>query len=352
MKDRLRNAAVCILAVSAIAAVLTGCGGKKVSEGYWVLTQVSEGKETVDNDELEDYGLEDAYIVTDDDGEGYAVLFGIPVDFSINEDKGTMSFETGKVNYTASAKKLTLSDSNITMVFEKSKKDAPDKPDAVALSSNSQSADEVSGEDLLASWDIDIEDNTDAKPDSDESEEDVKKDANDLSYSNPREFFEGDWYGWLTITGRTDFWKQINGEVYDAVARIEMDDDNFGTCTIWDAFSSYDKPIARVKVVVNDKGSDPKKGYMCDDNDGFFLDGDFDMHNKWDVDPGLFDWSNYMMIASTYVDGNEQDAMEYVFHFKKWGDDWSDFSQKPPHFDWYKKLIDAGEPMPDTIPED
>ena len=60
MKDRLRNAAVCILAVSATAAVLTGCGGKKVSEGYWVLTQVSEGKETVDNDDLEDYGLEDA----------------------------------------------------------------------------------------------------------------------------------------------------------------------------------------------------------------------------------------------------------------------------------------------------
>ena len=28
----------------------------------------------------------------------------------------------------------------------------------------------------------------------------------------------------MTVTGRTDFWKQINGEVYDAMCKIEMDE--------------------------------------------------------------------------------------------------------------------------------
>ena len=358
MTDRIKRLTVCALAFAASVAVM-GCGGKKVSEGYWVLTEVSEGKETVKNDDLEDYGLEEAYIVTEDNGEGYAVLFGIPADFEINEDKGSFSFETGNVDYKLSGKKLTLADSNITMVFEKSKQDAPDKPKEVALASYSQDA--SSDDDFFSGWDTEEDENEDDADEADdedddwdygEDEEDSSDGPYDLSYSNPREYFEGDWYGWMTVTGRTDFWKQINGEVYDAMCKIEMDDDTFGTCTIFDAGMPYEKPIARIKILVNDKGTDPKKGYMCDDNDGFFLDGDYDMHNRLDVDPGVFDWSNYMMIAGTYVDGDEVDAMDYVFHFKKWGDDWSDFSQKPPHYDWYKKLIDAGKPMPSAPPED
>ena len=360
MKERICKMTLSALVIAA-CTVLSGCGGKKVSEGYWVLSQVTEGKETVKGDALEEYGLDEAYIVTDKNNEGYAVLFGVPVDFEINEEKGTMTFETGKVDYKLSGSKLTLADSNITMVFEKSKKDAPSKPAEVALASYSSGANKSDGDDIWGNWDTDDRKNEDKEDlwgndkgdEADEGKDNASNDGPyDLSYSNPREFFEGDWYGWMTVTGRTDFWKQINGEVYDAMCKIEMEDDNFGTCTIFDAGMPYEKPIARVKIVVNDKGTDPKKGLMCDDNNGFFLDGDFDMHNKWNVDPGQFDWSNYMMIASTYVDEDEVDAMDYVFHFKKWGDDWSDFSQKPPHFDWYKKLINAGKPMPDTIPED
>ena len=353
MKKTIIKTVVCALILSASAAILTGCGSK-VSEGYWVLTEITEGKETVKGDDLEDYGLDEAYIVTDDDGEGYAVLFGIPADLKVNESKKNITFETGKVDYSVSGKKLTLADSNITMVFEKSKEKAPKKPQEVAISTGKADVEKTDKKPDKKPDDKPAETMETDKPEAYDADE--KKDTDDgpydLSYSNPREFFEGDWYGWMTVTGRTDFWKQINGEVYDVMCKIEMDDDTFGTCTIFDAGMPYEKPFARVKIIVNDKGSDPKKGYMCDDNDGFFLDGDFDMHNRWDVDPGAFDWSNYMMIAGTYVDGDEVDAMDYVFHFKKWGDDWSDFSQKPPHYDWYKKLIDAGKPMPLAPPED
>ncbi len=349
MKDRLKRLTVCALVFAALLAV-AGCGSKKVSEGYWVLTEISDSDIKAKGDDLEDYGLEESYIVTDNDGEGYAVLFGIPADFEINEKKGNFEFETGKVSYELSGKKLTLADSNVTMVFEKSKKDAPDKPMDAAMTDTS--SDGPKKEDLSFVKDKKDSASSDKDWDFGEEKDSSKDDPYNLSYSNPREYFEGDWYGWMTVTGRNSFWKQIDGEIYDAMCKVEMDDDNFGTVTIFDAGMPYEKPMARVKVVVNDAGTDPKKGLMCDDNSGFFLDGDFDMHNKWYIDPGPFEWSNYMMIASTYVDGNEEDAMDYVFHFKKWGDDWSDFAQKPPHYDWYKKLIDAGEPMPAYPPED
>lgn len=355
MKDRLKRLSVTALAFAAAAAVLTGCGSKKVSEGYWVLSEISDGEEKAKGDYLEDYGLEDAYIVTEEAGEGYAVLFGIPAEFEINEDKGNFEFETGNVSYKLSGKKLTLADSNVTLVFEKSKEDAPDKPENVALASSSQGGSQKNDKPAEEKDDKDEDEDadTDTDPGEDEDEDKGSDDGPyDLSYNNPREYFEGDWYGWLTIDARTDFWKEIDGEVYDAVCRVEMKDDNFGTVTIWDAFSSYDDPFAKVDVVVNEDGTDPKKGCMTDDNSGFFLDGDFDMHNKWYIDPGATNWSNYMMIASTYVDGEQKEAMDYVFHFKKWGDDWSDFPQRPPHYDWYMKQIEAGNPMPDTIPED
>jgi len=349
MKNHIVRITVCSLVIAASIVMLAGCGSKKVSEGYWVLSEVREGKETVKEKDLDDYGLEEAYIVTEANGSGYAVLFGIPADFAINEDKGSMSFESGKVDYSLSGDKLTLADSNISMVFEKSKDDAPAKPrdigfgkDTVASSEDAQSSKQEKTESADEAFAQKADDNN--------KEEETSKDPLDLSYSNPREYFEGDWYGWMKVDARTDFWKKIDGEVYDAVCRVEMKDDEHAKVTIWDAYSSYEEPFAQVDCYVTAMGSDPQKGMMYSDTTGFFLDGNF-KENSWTIDPGSFEWSNYMMIASTYVDGSSVEAMDYVFHFKKWGDDWSDFSQRPPHYDWYKKLIDAGEAMPDKIPE-
>ena len=363
-----KNRIVCSLFVL-MAVMLAGCGKSGyIPEGYWKLVEITENDKTVKEDRLKDYGLDDAYISMAYDGDpssGCAVIFGVPSTFTCFKDEGYVAFiSAGRANYAYSGKKLTLADENVKMVFEKSKDKAPkipEEPDSIQYAVNDGSHEGAVGtakkEGSLFSGAGDQElgyedENEDTASGEDEGYDDSNDGTYDLSYSNPREYFEGDWYGWMTVTGRTDFWKQIDGEVYDAMCRVEMDDDNFGTVTIFDAGMPYEEPMARVKVVVNDAGSDPKKGHMADDNSGFFLDGDFDMHNKWDIDPGVFDWSNYMMITGTYIDGNEEEAMDYVFHFKKWGDDWSDFAQKPPHFDWYRKLIDAGKPMPDAPPED
>lgn len=344
MKDILKRLTVCALVSVVAAVILTGCGSDKISKGYWVLSEVKEGEETVKKDDLSEYGLENAYIVTEENGSGYAVLFGIPVDFAVNEDNTNMKFETGKVDYSLSGDKLTLADSNITMIFEKSKDDAPQKPAEVALVSGAGTASETP----------EATEPADQKEGDDGESVGTDNGPFKLSYSNPREFFEGDWYGWMKIdNAKTDFWKQIDGEVYDAVCRVEMTDDEHAKITIWDGGSSYKEPFAQVDCLVSTMGSDPQKGMMYSDGSGFFLDGTFkDNKNSWTIDPGSFQWSNYMMITSTYIDGKGVEAMDYVYSFKKWGDDWSDYDPKPAHYDWYKKLIDAGESMPDKIPMD
>ncbi len=360
IKNQFKRIAVPALMLVFSALALAGCG-KKVSEGYWELSEITEGKTTVHEKALEDYGLDESYIVTEKNGDGYAVLFGIPADFTTNTDKGTMAFETGNVEYKLSGlvgKKLVLSDKNVTMVFKKSKDDAPQKPAAVSLS-NPSSEDSSKVDELLADAGKQEQSQSLAEDDwwnQGEWASEIGGDSGSedgpykLSYNSPREYFEGNWYGWWKLDPRTDFWKQLDGDVFDVLCKVEMQDDTFGVMTLWDAGMPYENPIARMPVIVSDKGYDPKIGEMQSDAGGKFLDGEV-TNTTWSTDPGTYDWKNYMMITGTYIDGNGNEAFDYVFHLKKWGDDWSDFSQKPPQFSWYEKEIEAGNPMPDTLPE-
>ncbi len=306
----LKMLSVSVLTVAA-AAVMTGCGSSKLPEGYWKLCEVTEGKETVKEDDLSEYGLEETYVVSDDSGNGYAVIFGSSADFTADTEDGTLGFNTGDVSYSVSGKKLTLADSKLKMVFEKSKDDAPAKPAAVAASAASPSASGAA-----------------SRPEN--------------VVSDPDNFFAGDWYGWWTIDSNTDFWNDLDGEMFDVLCEVKMNDDETGVLTLWDAEMPYNEPIARVNVRLSDG--------MLVSEDGFFLDGQIGQ-STWMLMPEANGISDYMMITSHYIDGDGEDAMTYTFHLKKWGASWDDFGTLPPQYDWYESMVDAGESMPDTLPE-
>lgn len=329
--------AVCAAALSLAALALSGCGSSKLKEGYWKLVKVAEDDETVKEKDLEDYGLDDAYIVVeDDDDEGYAVFFGIPADFSCDPDKGELKFDTGKVSYKASGNTLTLADENITMTFEKSKDDAPKKPSTISVTNSVDSSDEKS------------------------SSEDSGKStsSSELSYTrqaarpisdnlDTEKYYDGDWYGWWTITGITDSWKELNGEKYDIMGEILLDDDGTGIVTLWDADYSYDDPIALVTVMTEESvfGDIP----CLVSTGGYFLDNEIEA-GDWNIDASFMGRSNYLEISSSYKEDGE-DAMLYDMTMKKWGDTWDDVNSKPPLFDWYLDLVDKGESMPDALPK-
>ncbi|MBQ9442787.1 MAG: hypothetical protein IJU43_00655 [Lachnospiraceae bacterium] len=328
---------ICAMFCVGMAALLSGCGSS-IPEGYWTLTAMTEGDEKVEEDDLEDYGLDDAYISTDDDGSGYVVLFDVPSSFECDEDESVLEFDSGDVSYKISGKKLILEDKNVSMTFKKSKEDAPKKPknvSAVAYSVAGSGSDSDSGSSSsIASAGSDMAD---------------IMSGNSGSGSAAVEFFEGDWYGYWTLNAWDDYWEPYEGDNYDILCEIKMNDDGeTGQMILWDAAMPYDSPIAQVDISTR-AGLDPNIGGLCSEG-GYFLDDELE-HADWLIDPGIYDYSDYIQVDAYYYDTKGEMAMSYEIHLKKWGADWSDHDPLPPQYDWYKDLVDKGESMPDNLPE-
>lgn len=342
---------MCIAVSLGSLALLCGCGASAPAEGYYTLENVEENGDEANADDLEDYGLDEAYIVVDEDGDGYAVLFDIPVDFSCDKKKGVLDFDgVGKVGYESSGKKIVLSDSNLTMTFKKSKDDAPDKPAAKELVSYGLVN---GGSDTDASSDSDSGSDTESEgtSDDDSSKDSGSSDASagaDATY----DFYNGDWFGWWMIDAHGDAYKPYHGQRFDVLCRIDMNDDGkTGTIRMWDFGEySYDNPFAEVEISTGDvsKGDirpiKSESGYFSDDKIG---EGD------WVVDPAMYTaYSDYILIYDNFTDSQGTDAYDYYIHLKKWGADWEDFGGYPNRYDWYKNLVEKGKEMPETLPED
>lgn len=343
--SKIQKALICLAAVLGALAMLSGCGSSDLESGYYTLDSIEEDGTKADGKKLKTYGLDEAYIVVDDDSDGYAVLFGIPVDFSCDSKKEVLDFDgVGKVNYKVSGKKLTLADKNVTMVFEKSKEDEPKKPDDMDLVSYSikgGSSGSSSGKDSDSGSDEDDSDDSDDSKDS-------KASGDDASF----DFYNGDWFGWWMIDAHADDYTPYHGKKFDVLCRIDMNDDGkTGTIRMWDFGEySYDHPFAEVEISLTDGTDDnikaikSKSGYFSDDK---ISKGD------WTADPGLYtQYSDYILLYDNFTDSSGTDAYDYYIHLKKWGADWEDFGGYPNRYDWYKDLVDKGESMPDTLPED
>ncbi len=113
------------------AIVLTGCGGNvKDPTGYYELSKVVEGDKTVESTSLDEYGLDDAYAVFESEDSGYFVLFGVPRFFNVDSGEGVLRVDDGgSITYSVSKKELVVSDSKISLTFEKSPAQEPEMPD-------------------------------------------------------------------------------------------------------------------------------------------------------------------------------------------------------------------------------
>ncbi|MCR5356489.1 MAG: hypothetical protein K6E63_03710 [Lachnospiraceae bacterium] len=301
-----------MLCFTVILVGLTGCGKGKTPVGHWKLTEFAENGDAVKEKDLGDYGLDDAYVVVEDDNSGYAMLFGVRADFECDPDKGCFDFEdTGAVNYGASDKKLVLADKTVKLTFEKSKDLSVDEPEA-----GSETGSAATGKS--------------GRPESNGDEG----------------YFGGDWYGVLQIDAWDDSWEKLDDERYDIMAEVKMNADGTGEMTLWDDDMPYNNPISKVQISTR-AGLDEEIGAITTEG-GYFLDDEIE-HADWIIDPGKSGISDYMMIDAHYYDAGGNLAMDYTIKLKKWGSDWDDVGEYPPGYDRYKELIDAGKGMPDKL---
>ena len=164
------------------------------------------------------------------------------------------------------------------------------------------------------------------------------------------DWWNGDWYGWWTMTDCEGYYENMEGGWWDICGNIDIGADKTGVVRLWDEDYSRDSLMAKVNVTLSSAGTG-EHGTMTSE-DGQFTDIAIE-HADWIVDPGLADWDDLICIDGDYENGD--DAFYYKIYLRPWGTYWDDAdeSSRPKSYDdWYLPLIKAGKSMPDAIGSD
>ena len=163
----------------------------------------------------------------------------------------------------------------------------------------------------------------------------------------PREWWNGDWYGWWIMTGCWGYYEDMEGEWWDVCGTIDIGEDGTGTVLLWDEDYTKSAPMASASVSLNEAGTSELGTMMSED--GWFTDIALE-HADWIVDPGLLDYPNMIHISGYYENGD--DEFTYDIYLRPWGTYWDDVTEEDLpyyYYDWYLPLIEADVAMPDSI---
>ena len=161
------------------------------------------------------------------------------------------------------------------------------------------------------------------------------------------DWWNGDWYGWWSAENSQG---QFPESWWDAFAEIEVMNDGSVYMALWDEDYERNDPIAEVAFRFEEGATD--LGRLVSTS-GYFYGMDIG-EGDWVIDPDDVIVEKAILIDSHYTDDTGED-FDFGVLLRPWGTDWSDMDEEDlPYFynNWYLPLIEAGEPMPDKIPED
>lgn len=163
-------------------------------------------------------------------------------------------------------------------------------------------------------------------------------------------WWNGDWYGWWTMTGCTGSYEELEDQWWDICGSIDIGDDMVGTVTLWDEDYTKSEPMVTASVTLNEEGTG-ESGTLISEG-GWFMDVELE-HADWLIDPALQDYTDMIRVEGSYENG--QDTFSYDIILRPWGTYWDDVNEEDlPYYytDWYLPLIEADESMPDSIEAD
>lgn len=167
------------------------------------------------------------------------------------------------------------------------------------------------------------------------------------------EWWNGDWYGWWTVSGTDGYYTSWRNRRWDCCAHIRIGEDFTGSVTVWDGDLPRSNAVSEVTVTLNSAGTGEHGTLISEE--GYFMDGVL-AHADWIVDPGLIQYDARMNYDDMIcIDGWYEDSdgsFKYNIYLRPWGMSWDDVAteNRPDTYDaWYLPLVEAGRSAPDTV---
>jgi hypothetical protein len=257
--------------------------------GYYVLDQATEDGETMTGDEFREMGF-DYYVLLNEDGTAVCQTDDIATG---TWDKGVMKLrseggDTANIEYEINGDELTIDWGGLIMIYVRSS----GTPPTLIVSG------ETSGAGKL---------------------------------SELQEWWDGDWYGYWEPHSVTDDYNHLDEGRWDCYATIKMNPDNTGVIYLWEDGEDF----ATVDITLSEYGVGDKGAAMSES--GHYWNGDEIGHADWIIDPGIYDYEDYMVIDGRYVDEDDE-GFYYMVYLRPWGQLWEENpeDERPPWYeDWY-----------------
>lgn len=284
-------------------------GGDSAEVAYYPLEYASENGETMSGDVLRSMGF-DYYLLLARDS---SVVFQTDNRVAGTWEDGMMTLwgEDGTVEelpFTLEGDTLTIESEGLTMVFQRSD----------GMPENPAEGEEGTGD---------------------------ENSPEHVNLSPLQQWWQGDWYGYWTVSGTTSAFEDLDDQRMDCFATIDVRTDDFASIHLWD----NEGMSITAEVSISGAGGSGAMGAAVSES-GQYWDGAQIGHADWIIDPSLYAFEDYMVIDGYYESAEDPDeGFYYWVHLRPWGMTWDDIPQEewPPQYEWY--TAQTGMPMQDVL---
>ena len=204
-----------------------------------------------------------------------------------------------------------------------------------------------------------VKEEPEAKPDVKEEVPEETKDELVDKRTDIQKYWNGDWYGWLSISAKGDY-KEFNDTKYDTCGRIEVDENGDGTLTLWYGYEdgdTYDNPTGVIDIHIDDTIGGGSHGTLISTG-GWMFTKDYRPSAVEEGEIYVKPDEEYSIdcVYINYEMKDENGSINPLFALRPWGYTWQDDSYyenmdnvMPGFFEWYTALIEEGWAQPDDF---